>query len=70
MNDESKTPDYYTTNYGIEVEQEKRFPESGQVAIRVNHNRHQSTRLQIGLEQAEELQGKLAVLVAQIRAAS
>lgn len=68
MSDSIKTPDFYATNYGIEVEQEQRYPESGQVAIRVNHNQHQSTRLQIGLEQAEELQAKLAVLIAQIKA--
>jgi DUF1680 family protein len=63
-----KTPDFYVENSGVEVEREERYPESGQVSIRINHNKHQSTRLQLGLEQAEELHTKLGVLIAQIRA--
>jgi len=63
-----KTPDFYAENNGAEVEREERYPESGQVSIRINHNKYQSTRLQLGLEQAEELHTKLGVLVAQIRA--
>jgi len=67
MNDlDHKEPDYYVENNGVEVEREVRFPESGQVAIRINHNKFQSTRLQIGLEQAQELHAKLGVLIAQI----
>ena len=65
-----KTPDFYVENNGVDVELEERYPESGQVAIRINHNKFQSTRLQLGLEQAEELHSKLGVLIAQIRAGS
>jgi len=61
-----KAPDFYTENSGVEVEREERYPESGQVSIRINHNKHQSTRLQLGLEQAQELQAKLGALIAQI----
>jgi hypothetical protein len=65
-----KTPDYYTDNHGVDVEREARDPEAGQVMIRLAHNKHQSTRLQIGLAQAEDLHDKLGLLIAQIKAAS
>lgn len=63
---DEKTPDLYANNYGVEVEREVRFPESGQVAIRVMHNEHQSTRLQLGLLQAVELHEKLGRLITEI----
>ena len=66
MSDSIKTPDFYVDNHGVEVEQEHRFPESGRVAIRINHNKHQSTRFQIGLEQARELHTKLGETLATI----
>lgn len=62
----SKTPDFYVGNHGVEVEQEQRYPESGQVSIRINHNKHQSTKLQLGLEQAKELHTKLGETIAAI----
>lgn len=64
--DSIKTPDFYAENYGAEVEQEQRYPESGRVSIRINHNTHQSTRLQLGLEQARELHTKLGEVIAAI----
>lgn len=63
----SKIPDHYTSNYGVEVVREVRFPESGQVSIRIAHNTHQSTRLQLGVPQAEELHEKLGQLIAEIK---
>jgi hypothetical protein len=69
MNDlDIKTPDFYADNHGVDVAREVRFPESGQVVIRIAHNKHQSTRLQIGLAQAEELHDALGLLIAQIKA--
>lgn len=65
----TKTPDWYVDNHGVEVEREERYPESGQVAIRVNHNSHQSTKLQMGLEQAQELHEKLGNLINEIKGA-
>lgn len=64
-----KTPDLYAANYGVEAERETRYPENGLVAIRINHNTFQSTRLQLGLEQANELYFKLGVLLGQIKVA-
>jgi len=66
-NDYSKVPDFYVENHGIEVEQETRYPESGQVAVRIKHNQHQSTRLQLGLAQTEELHEKLGQIIAAIK---
>lgn len=64
-----KTPDFYSENHGIEVELETRYPESGQVAVRVKHNQHQSTRLQLGLAQAEEFYEKLGQTISTIKGA-
>lgn len=64
--DNIKEPDFYVENYGVEVEQEQRYPESGRISVRINHNKHQSTRLQLGLEQARELRAKLGETIAAI----
>jgi len=61
------TPDLYTTNYGAEVEREARYPQHGQISLRFNHNTYQSTRLQFGLEQAEEMHAKLGEVISQIK---
>lgn len=65
--DIDKTPDAYVENHGVEVEKEERYPQHGQVALRFNHNTFQSTRLQMGLAQAEELYEKLGQTIATIK---
>lgn len=69
MNDlDIKTPDFYASNHGVVVQREVKFPESGQISIRIAHNKHQSTLLQVGLAQAEDLHDQLGLLIAQIKA--
>ena len=63
-----KTPDFYAKNYGVEVIQEQREPESGRVKIRLIQNPRQSMIIQIGLEQAKELNVKLGEVIESIEA--
>lgn len=57
------TPDAYAKNYGVEVDVNDHDPQYGQILVRIHHNSYQNTRMLIGLEQAKELQEKLAEAV-------
>lgn len=66
MDIDNKTPDYYAVNHGVIVTRETRFPESGQVNVRIALNQYQSTILAVGLEQAKDLRDKLSNIIAEI----
>jgi hypothetical protein len=59
-------PDQYVGNPGVEVYREAIYHQYGQVRVRIMHNTFQSTLMQMSLEQAKDLAGKLAETIREI----
>jgi hypothetical protein len=64
--DTKMIPDAYVADYGVEVTQEKHYPQYGLVNIKVPHNSKQSTYLRLSLKQAKEMYEKLGQVIEEL----